>query len=976
MKISLVALIIFLIISGCSTSGKNTHPDYNKHVNVFIGTGAHGHTYPGPSMPFGMVKLGPDTRLEGWDGCAGYHYSDSIIYGFSHTHLSGTGVSDYGDILFMPTVGNINFNNGYKNNDPSYKSAFSHKNENAEPGYYSVLLDKYKVKAELTVTNRVGFHRYTFPNTKEANIIIDLKHRDQVVNAGITIVNDSVIEGFRKSTNWALDKQWFFVAKFSKPFISYGIAIDDQLRGNIKNAEGKNIKACVRFTTGNNEQVLVKVGISAVSIEGARNNLEQEQPGWDFTKTRLAAKEAWNNELSKIEVEGGTADQQTIFYTALYHSMLSPDLFMDADEQYRGMDKKIHKAGNFSNYTLFSLWDTYRALHPLLTMIDRKRSGDFVNTLIEKYKQNGELPMWELAANDTRCMIGYHAVSVIADAYAKGIRNFSPDDAWKAMVNSSDVDKRGLMYYKEMGYVPTNKSSQSVSKTLEYAYDDYCIALMAKALKKNDEYERFIRRSQFYKNVFDTTVDFMRGRNTEREWRVPFIPMAVNYDYTEGNSYQYLYVPHDVPGLIHLFGSKERFITWLDSAFATKMKAELSDDSDVSGMIGQYAHGNEPSHHLAYLYNFAGAPYKTQKMVRRITNEMYQNSPEGLCGNEDCGQMSAWYVLSAIGLYPVCPGIPEYAITSPLFDKVTIHLENGKDFVIKTNRESPADNYIQTAELNGKTYNKPFLNHSDIINGSVLSFTTTRKPDKRWGASEKEYAKAMGDTFVSVPYYKGKFREFLDADTVTLDCPTPGSSIYYTLNGETPTKQSNRYTGPFVIKQSDAIKIRAFKDNLSPSYIATVNFTKVTPTRIDPNTLRPGLKYSYYEGIYRSIWDFEKESPVKTGIVPSFDTSGLLRSEWIAFDFDGYIKIVKDGIYTFYMNANDGGQLSVNGKELVESDGRKSFAFEQRSALALKAGSYPIRVKYFQCSDLKTMEISWSGPGFRKTIIPKNVLFH
>ncbi|MBM3405642.1 MAG: glycoside hydrolase family 92 protein, partial [Bacteroidetes bacterium] len=645
----LLAAIVFL--ASCTIK---VDKDFTKYVDPFIGTGGHGHTYPGACMPFGMVQLSPDTRLEGWDGCSGYHYSDSVIYGFSHTHLSGTGASDYGDILFMPTTGKVILDNGYKKSyDSGYCSMFSHANEQARPGFYHVKLDKYQVDVDLTVTRRAGFHKYTFPKTAEANIIIDLVHRDQVLDASLEMVSDTEVAGFRRSRHWASDQRIYFVARFSRPFKSSGISRNDTLLDGIKTAAGKSVKGFLRFESQGNDPLLVKVGISAVSIEGARKNLEAEIPGWDFEKVIADANVAWNKELGKIQVEGGNREQIRAFYTSLYHAMLAPNLFMDVDGQYLGRDLLPHQADGFDYYTVFSLWDTYRAAHPLYTILDQKRTVDFIQTFIRQYEEGGLLPVWELGANETWCMIGYHAVPVIADAYMKGIRDYDAEKAFEACLNSARKDHLGLASYKKYGYIQGFDEGESVSKTLEYAYDDWTIAQMAQQMGRQAEYEEFIQRAQYYKNVYDPTTGFMRAK-MNGTWFTPFDPFEVNFNYTEANSWQYsFYVPQDVSGLIRYMGGDDAFADRLDKLFTASTQTTGLDQADITGLIGQYAHGNEPSHHMAYLYAYAGKAWETQRVTRKIMDSQYSDQHDGLCGNEDCGQMSAWYVLSAMGFYPV-----------------------------------------------------------------------------------------------------------------------------------------------------------------------------------------------------------------------------------------------------------------------------------------------------------------------------------
>ncbi len=704
--------------------------NFTQHVDPFIGTGGHGHTFPGPTVPFGMVQLSPDTRLTGWDGCSGYHYSDNRIYGFSHTHLSGTGCSDYGDILLMPTVGKVQLKN------KQYSSTFKKENEKASAGYYSVFLDKPKVKVELTSTNRTGLHKYTFPQSTSANIILDLTHRDRVKQGEINITGNNEISGMRVSHAWAENQILYFVIQFSKPFTRSGIAKANVANESSKHDTGSLLKAFVSFETTEGEVIYARVGISAVSMDGARKNLEAEQNDFDFEKTKRKAEAVWNKELSKIEVEGTDEHAKRAFYTALYHCMIAPNTYQDVDGQYRGRDFKIHKAG-FTYYTVFSLWDTYRALHPLLTLIDKKRSSDFINTFIREYEEGGRLPVWELSSCETWCMIGYHAVPVIAEAVMKEVTEFDVNKAYEAMKFSAMENKNALDDYKQFGYIKHLNHGQSVSRTLEYAYDDWCIAQVAKKLGKTDDYNLFIQRAQSYKNLFDKETGFMRPRNGE--FMSPFDPYKVDHNYTEANAWQYsLYVPQDINGHMKLLGGKGKLAEFLDSLFTTSTKLTGHKQPDISGMIGQYVHGNEPSHQIAYEYNYAGQPWKTQAMTRRIMNEMYHDKPDGLSGNEDCGQMSAWYVMSALGFYPVCPGSDHYAIGSPLFDKAIILLENGKTFTIQTSGNSKNNFYINSAKLNGAVYPKSYLEYTDIANGGSLDINMSPEPNKQWGSGDTE----------------------------------------------------------------------------------------------------------------------------------------------------------------------------------------------------------------------------------------------
>ncbi len=823
----LLISVLSIILGSCQKEIQ--YQDLTKWVNPFIGTGGHGHTYPGASLPFGMVQLSPDTRLSGWDGCSGYHYSDSVIYGFSHTHLSGTGILDYGDILIMPTRCNYSFTGG----NYGYESSFKHENEYAEPGYYSVILDRYMIFAELTSTERTGMHKYTFPECLNAHIIIDLKHRDRVLESSVKITGKNEIVGMRRSKSWANNQYIYFVAQLSKPFNEAHIAVDDNIKDGITEAEGKNLKVILDFDVKNEEAILVKVGISAVSIEGARKNLEKENPGWDFDLIRDQAKEKWNKELNKIQVEGGTEEQKTIFYTALYHSFLNPNIFMDVDGKYRGTDLKIHQADNFTNYTVFSLWDTFRATHPLFTITQREKTLDFIKTFLAQYQNGGKLPVWELAGNYTGTMIGYHAIPVITDAYLKGIKDFDIEIALEAMKHSADLDHLGLDAYKSNGFIAINDEPESVSKTLEYAYDDWCIAQIAKSLNKKDDYKRFIQRAQFYKNLFNPESKFMQPKFNNM-WKSPFDPSEVDFNYTEANAWQYsFFVPQDVQTLIKLHGGNKAFVNQLDELFTTGSETKGRKQADITGLIGQYAHGNEPSHHMAYLYNFAGAAWKTQAIVRKIMNEQYHDAPDGLSGNEDCGQMSSWYIFSAMGFYPVTPGSVDYILGTPLFKKITINLENGNTFTIKAPNVSNKNIYIQSAKLNGKNYKKSFITHNQIMKGGTLEFDMSNEPNKSYGKENKDCPQSIikDDLIEPVPFMKARSLTFKDSLIVELEVPFDEANIYYTLDGTEPSDSSTLYNKPLVLKETTLVRAVVYGKNHTPSNVISTKFIKIPKGR-------------------------------------------------------------------------------------------------------------------------------------------------
>jgi predicted alpha-1,2-mannosidase len=745
-------LLVF-IFSSCSKAGK-TPAEY---VNSFIGTGGHGHTYPGAAVPHGLVQLSPDTRFAGWDACGGYYYDDATLRGFSHTHLSGTGIGDYGDFLFLPFAGKLNevAPNG-EDKKGGYGSEFSHEQESASPGYYKTLLRDYNVLAELTASQHAGYHRYTYPESSESGIFIDLTTSVQerrIVHAELKVLSDTELSGMRQVSGWAVNRYVYFYARFSKPF-TWEIEADGQLLKDSAEAINNKLKAFVRFdSTKKDEMVTVQVGISFVDAEGAKNNAEKELAGLDFEAVRTNAATAWNEALSKIQVKGTDETAKTIFYTALYHSFLEPTVSSDVDGRYRTMDNQIAQSSDYTNYSVFSLWDTFRSLHPLYTIITPDDNQAMIRSLLKKYDEGGMLPMWELASNYTGCMIGYHAVSVIVDAYMKGDRDFDVAKAFEAAKQSSAYDTTSVSptidrnilhenlmpiakYYKNtLGYIPSEKDYKSVAKALEYAYNDWLIAQFAKDLGKTEEYEKYSALANNYKRYFDKSAGFMRGIMSDGSWKTPFSPVYSDHnhdDYCEGNAWQWTwFVPQDVDGLVELMGGRERFIAKLDSLFSVSSEMEGENVSaDISGLIGQYAHGNEPSHQTIHLYNRVGQPWRTQELVDEVLYTLYFNHPNGLSGNEDCGQMSAWYILNSMGFYSYCPGIPEYSIGRPVFDEVTINLKNGKTFTVKALNNSKENKYLKSAKLNGQVLDRPFFAHSDLMRGGVLELEMSAQAGK------------------------------------------------------------------------------------------------------------------------------------------------------------------------------------------------------------------------------------------------------
>ncbi|GAB4487792.1 MAG: GH92 family glycosyl hydrolase [Saprospiraceae bacterium] len=906
-------------------------------VNPFIGTGGHGHTYPGATAPFGLVQLSPDTRIDmmDWDGCSGYHYSDSIIYGFSHTHLSGTGVADYCDILFMPYTG------GAELEPKEYASKFKKSKEKAEAGYYSVFLEKDKILAELTATERVGVHRYTFPGNRErGHILVDLRHRDEVLDSYMKRVSNREIEGYRISKGWAKEQHVYFVARFSRPFS--GSKILDMSKSPRETDPAVQSKAIVGLLDFFNEDdpLVVTVGISGVSIEGARKNLEAECAHFDFEKIKAETQAKWQRQLSKIEVEGGTDDQKTIFYTALYHTMIAPNIWNDVDGQYRGRDNKTHPNPGHDVYTVFSLWDTYRALHPLHTILEPKRTNDFIQTFLRQYEQGGLLPVWELSANETDCMIGNHAIPVIVDAYSKGIRDFDINIALKAMEANTMQNRLGQFPYRFTGFISSEQEPESVSKTLEYAFDDWCIAQMGKFVGNENVYKTYIRRAQNYKNMFDPFSKFFRARSNGG-WYAPFDPYEVNFNYTEANAWQYRFAaPQDVSGMMRLLGGREIFASQLDSLFLASTKTSGRNQADITGLIGQYVHGNEPSHHIAYLYNYVGQPWKTQLYVRQIMDQMYANRPDGLSGNEDCGQMSAWFVMSAMGFYPVVPGSVEYIIGTPLFEKITLHLDNSKTFVVNAPGVSSQNKYVKNADLNGKSYSKNWFSHKTLTDGGSLKFEMTSQPSK-WSSEESNLpvSEITDELIVPAPFLLKGERVFQEKQTIGLGCADKEAELYYSFFDPEKMKKANpdnsitiegipfqttgepapkprRYTKPIAIEKTIGLSFFAEKNgNRGETAMVSAVFNKIQKglgarynTRYSPqytargdNGLIDGIRggadfrtgdWQGFEGVNLDlVIDLSKSQTINK------ITAGFMQDEnaWVFFPTKMQVEISDDG---------------------------------------------------------------------------------
>lgn len=742
-----LVLICFLFIMEASCKSQNTYnEEYNltKYVDPYIGTGAHGHVFMGANVPFGAVQLGPTNISHGWDWCSGYHISDSTILGFAHMHLSGVGTGDLGDIVLMPVTGYVKLREGIHGDQSSgMYSLFNRSTEMATPGYYAVHLNRYDIDVELTATRRVGFHKYIFKNkaASDPRVIINLEAGidwDSPSEGYLIQENDTVVSGYRLSTGWAKDQRVYFTAVFSEPINKFSLSDSVSVKDGIS-LTARKVYGEVFFTSSTKKkEILVKVAISPVSIEGAKRNLQAELPGWDFEKVKDEANRAWNKELNKINIKTNDSTVLRNFYTGLYHTMIAPSVFCDVDGGYFGADLKNHYSTSFTNYTTFSLWDTYRTAHPLMTIIHPEMMPDIINTMLQIYKEQGKLPVWHLVGNETDAMVGNPAIPVIADAYLKGVVGFDKNLAYNAMKTSALLDERGLKEYKELGYLPCDKMKESVAKGLEYALADWALAQVAKERDMKDDYDYFLKRSNSFARYFDKKIGFMRGIMSDGKFREeplnPFLSAHKENDYTEGNAWQYTWlVPQNVEGLVNLFGGENEFIQKLDSLFVIEGDMGPSASMDITGLIGQYAHGNEPSHHIPYLFSYVGQPWKTAEKVRKIMTTLYHDRPDGICGNEDIGQMSAWYIMSALGFYPLAPAGGTYVFGSPLIERATIDLGNGKTFVIKANNNSPQNIYIQKVSLNGKAYTKSYINHADIIAGGEFIFEMGSIPSEIFG---------------------------------------------------------------------------------------------------------------------------------------------------------------------------------------------------------------------------------------------------
>ena len=943
------------LLAAC-TSQKENPVDF---IDPFIGTGFHGHTYPGATVPFGAVQLSPDTRAGNWDACAGYHYDDSTLTGFSHTHLSGTGCIDLGDLLIRPTTQTVD-----PSRQPMYApAAFRHENEKAEAGYYAVLLHEEGIRAELTATAHTGVHRYTFPKESTPTVIVDLKHsldNEHIYESSLQVVNPHEMTGMRNTRGWSDNQRIYFVIQCSQPF-EKATLVSNQKALEGKEAEGTDLQALLKFKDHTSEPIVMKVGLSIVSVENARENLQAEVEGFDFDAVKQAAYHTWNDAVSAIKVEGGTEEQKTNFYTALYHSMVVPNVVSDVNGQYRRHDQTIGQLSQGTvQYSTFSLWDTFRAWNPMMTLIDTTLVTNMIHSFLHIYDASGELPLWPLSAGETGTMIGYHSASVIADAYMKGIRGFDAEKALEALVVSSEKNQKGADYYISKGFIPSNIKKESISCLLEFAYDDWCIAQLAQALGKQEIYDTYIRRSQQYLNVFDGATRFFRPKRMDGNWETPFNPNEVGRAYTEATAWQYrFFVPHDVNGMVQLFGGKEAFTSALDDIFHTDAQVD-GDLVDITGLIGQYAHGNEPSHHIAYLYNYIGQPWKTQAMTRRLLDEMYAPTPEGIVGNEDCGQMSAWYILSSLGLYAVCPGSNEFTFTTPLFEKATLQLANGKTLTITANH--PEKNlYIDKVELNGKEIETNFVTYEQLMGGGELHFSLTDQPNRKRGvtADSAPYSFTK-EAVASIPYVDKDLNLFMDSVTVNLATATAGATVHYTLDGSEPTQQSPIFNAPLVLKNTTQINAKAFKDGFQPSSTLSILATKAVLNRgkiILDHQPKNGTTYKYYEGHFQKVADMQQKHFVEKGIVSEPSLDKARQEDHYGFEFSGLIDVPEDGVYTFQTRSDDGSVLYIDQTLVVDNDGSHA-AIPATGSIALKKGWHSYRLLYIE--DYEGQHLSWA----------------
>ena len=964
LSIQLGLLLTLPLLYSCGKGAKEEliTPDPDKLyelVDPFVGTGFHGHTFPGATAPMGMVQLSPETRWEGWDACAGYHYDDDSLYGFAHTHLSGTGCSDLGDVIFLPTIDSERYTE-HIDEERLPKVGFSHDREEAHAGYYSVELEN-GIKAELTASSLMGVHRYTYPKgAEEASLLIDLVNikGDEIVESGLELTSESTLRGYTITNGWVPRQHVYFAAHLSRPIQEAKLFLNGEVvDGQI--AKGDSIRGILSLDAGDERIVEIFVGLSQTSMQAAEANLNAElsRRGTTFDQVQADTEKQWSALLSKVKVKEGKKEDLTCLYTALYHSLVAPNRISDADGSYRGMDDEIHRASGMS-YSTLSLWDTFRAEHSLLALLYPEVVPDLCRSMMQVYREGGELPIWPLYSGETRTMIGYHAVSVLADAYLSGqLRDLDTMEVLEAMIKSSNINKKGSDAYSRLGFIPANTHNESVSCTLEYAYDDWCIARMAEALGETEIADTYYQRAQNYTHLFDGSTKFFRGRHEDGSWGADFDPYEVSKDYTEANGWQYRFAPmHDVEGMIALHGGAGGMLDALDNLFSDTTPA--GDLQDITGLIGQYAHGNEPSHHLAFLYNYLGRPSRTQELTRQILDELYDDTPEGISGNEDCGQMSAWYLFTALGLYPVTPASGELQITTPRFREVTLTLPKGK-LTITTDKDPAEYPYVRSISLNGKELHRLFVTTEELAGGGTLAYTLSDKPVDDFVVEERPYSMTRKD-YVSPVYSSDDITLFHDQVSVSLASATPGTRIYYTID----EGEKEEYTGtPITLTRSATLRANAEKDGLDPSPTTTLIATKAEYAQAQVvSAVADGASWTLHAGAVDSTDQITTLPIIQSGVCEQPSIEMRDREDLFALTFTGFIQVPETDVYEFRLTSDDGSVLRIHDRPIVLNDGSHAFV-SATGKIALSRGLHPFTLLYWQGGEGKGLRLEYRRRG-------------
>lgn len=964
LSIQLGLLLTLPLLYSCGKDAKEEliTPDPDKLyelVDPFVGTGFHGHTFPGATAPMGMVQLSPETRWEGWDACAGYHYDDDSLYGFAHTHLSGTGCSDLGDVIFLPTIDSERYTE-HIDEERLPKVGFSHDHEEAHAGYYSVELEN-GIKAELTASSLMGVHRYTYPKgAEEASLLIDLVNikGDEIVESGLELTSESTLRGYTITNGWVPRQHVYFAAHLSRPIREAKLFLNGEVvDGQI--AKGDAIRGILSLDAGAEGIVEIFVGLSQTSMQAAEANLNAElsRRGTTFDQVQADTEKQWSALLSKVKVKEGKKEDLTCLYTALYHTLIAPNRISDADGSYRGMDDEIHRASGVS-YSTLSLWDTFRAEHHLLTLLYPEVVPDLCRSMMQMYREGGELPIWPLYSGETRTMIGYHAVSVLADAYLSGqLGDLDPLEVLEAMIKSSNINKKGSDAYTRLGFIPANTHNESVSCTLEYAYDDWCIARMAEALGETEIADTYYRRAHNYIHLFDGSTKFFRGRHEDGSWGDDFDPYEVSKDYTEANGWQYRFAPmHDVEGMIALHGGTDEMLDALDNLFSDTTPA--GDLQDITGLIGQYAHGNEPSHHLAFLYNYLGRPSRTQELTRQILDELYDDTPEGISGNEDCGQMSAWYLFTALGLYPVTPASGELQITTPRFREVTLTLPKGQ-LTITTDKDPAEYPYIRSISLNGKELHRLFVTTVELAGSGTLAYTLSDKPVDDFVVEERPYSMTRKD-FVSPVYSSDDITLFHDQVSVSLASATPGTRIYYTID----EGEKEEYTGtPITLTRSATLRANAEKDGLDPSPTTTLIATKAEYAQAQVvSAVANCASWTLHAGAVESTDQIATLPIIQSGVCEQPSIEMRDREDLFALTFTGFIQIPETDVYEFRLTSDDGSVLRIHDRPIVLNDGSHAFV-SATGKIALSRGLHPFTLLYWQGAEGKGLRLEYRRRG-------------